>query len=53
MSEKRKITALMVDFKRKVIKSVDENPTKKKSDIVKEFNIRPTTLQTVMKNKDK
>jgi hypothetical protein len=53
MSEKRKIMALSVDFSWKVIKSVDENPIKKKSDIVKEFNIRPTTFQTIMKKKGK
>jgi centromere protein B len=53
MSEKRKITTLTVDFKRKVIKSVEENPTKKKSVIAKEFNIPPTTLHTILKNKDK
>jgi hypothetical protein len=52
MFEKRKITALTVDSKRKVIKSVDKNPTKKKSDN-KEFSTRPTTLQTIMKNKGK
>ncbi|XP_039297132.1 tigger transposable element-derived protein 6-like [Nilaparvata lugens] len=50
MAEKRK--SLSVDFKRKVLKFIEENPHKKKVDIAKEFNIPPTTLSTILRNKN-
>ncbi|XP_039275806.1 tigger transposable element-derived protein 6-like [Nilaparvata lugens] len=51
MAEKRK--SLSVDFKRKVLKFIEENPHKKKVDIAKEFNIPPTTLSTILRNKNR
>ncbi|XP_054259576.1 tigger transposable element-derived protein 6-like [Macrosteles quadrilineatus] len=55
MSEnnKKKRCALSVDTKRKIIKCVEENPTKKKTEIAKEFGIPPSTLATILKRKDK
>lgn len=53
MSSKRKCTPLTVEFKRKVLKAVEENPTKKKVDIAKEFDIPPSTLATIIKHKDR
>lgn len=49
MASKRKTT----EFKQRVIKQDEENPSKKKSEITKEFNIPPTTLSTIIKNIDK
>ncbi|XP_022203178.2 major centromere autoantigen B-like [Nilaparvata lugens] len=51
MAEKRK--SLSVDFKRKVLKFIEENPHKKKVDIAKEFNITPTTLSTILRNENR
>lgn len=48
---KKKFTPLSVHFKRKVIVAVEENPTKKKVDIAKEFNITLSTLSTILRNK--
>lgn len=53
MAEKRRRCALTVEVKRKIIKCVEDNPTKKKQDIAKEFNIPQSTLSTVLKNKAK
>lgn len=53
MSSKCKCTPLTVEFKQKVLKAVEENPTKKKIDIAKEFDIPLSTLITVIKHKDK
>lgn len=53
MSGKKKRAALSVEVKSKLIKTVEDNPTKKKTDIAKEFGIPPTTLFTILKNKDK
>lgn len=51
--KKKKCTPLSIDFKRKVIAAVENNPTKKKIDIAKEFNIQASTLATILKNKEK
>ena len=53
MSGKRKCTPLTVEFKWKVLKAIEENPTKKKVDIAKEFDIPPSTLATIIKRKDR
>lgn len=53
MAGKKKKTALTVEFKRTVLKHLEDNPLKKKIAIAKEFNIPPTTLATIIKNKDK
>lgn len=53
MAEKHSRKSITIDFKRKVLKVVEDNPKRKKVDIAKEFNITPTTLATIIKNKDK
>lgn len=50
---KKKRCAISVETKRKIIKCVEDNPTKKKSDVAKEFNIPPSTLATILKKKEK
>lgn len=53
MADKRKRCALSVEVKRKIIKSVEDNPTKKKTEIAKDFGIPPSTLATILKSKEK
>lgn len=53
MADKKTRKALTVEFKRNVLKCVELNPKKKKIDIAKEFGITPTTLATIIKNKEK
>lgn len=53
MADKHKSCSLSVDVKWKIIKSFEDNPTKKKVDIVKEFGIPSSTLATILKRKGK
>lgn len=53
MAEKRKRSSITLELKREIIIAVENNPTKKKSDIAKDFKIPPSTLATILKNKEK
>jgi len=53
MDEKRKRCALSVDVKQKIIICVQDNPLKKRTEIAQDFGISPSTLSTIIKNKDK
>lgn len=53
MAQKNSRKSLSVEFKRKVIQFVEENPKKKKLEIAKNFDITPSTLTTIIKNKEK
>ncbi|XP_046682893.1 tigger transposable element-derived protein 6-like [Homalodisca vitripennis] len=52
-NNKKKRRAISVECKRKIIKCVEDNPAKKKLDIVKELGISPSTLATILKKKEK
>lgn len=49
----RKLKSTTVEFKRSLLKAIEDNPTKKKSLIAQEFGIPPTTLLTIYRNKEK
>lgn len=51
MAEKSSRMLLSVAFKHKLLQTLEENLHKKKVDVVKEFDITPTTLAPIIKNK--
>ena len=51
MAEKRKLTDLTLETKKKILAEVDKG--RKKTDICTEFNIPKSTLSTYIKNRDK
>ena len=55
MAEKRKLKTLSLKVKRKLdlIREVENNPLKKRRDIVNEFNIPHNTLSIIMRDSEK
>ena len=53
MATKRKLTTKSYDEKYAIIKFMDENPSMRKKDVATRFDVKPSTLSDIIKNREK